>query len=106
MNIQLGEIYWIKLENRIPHPYVVIKINSNNSITVCRITTNQKKLNIPGNISLEIGEGDLKKQSIIDVADVIEVKESQLGQYIGKLNEKRIEEIYSGISFLQKTYFK
>jgi mRNA interferase MazF len=101
---QLGNIYWVSLTNRIPHPYVVIEINSN-LIKLCRITTNQKKANLPGNVLLEIGEGNLEKQSIVDVADVIEVNKSQFSEYIGKLSDKRVNEIITGIKFLEKTYF-
>jgi mRNA interferase MazF len=107
MNIQIGNIYWIQFNEDIPHPHVVIKEPTIDSkdITVALITTNQKKSNSPGNVVLDENEGDLLKPSIVDVANVVKVLESDLGEYIGRLNEKRVDEIKSGIQFLERTYF-
>jgi mRNA interferase MazF len=69
MNIYKGDVYWIKLnenidEKNIPHPHIVIQdtiINQSriDTIVVCGITTNMRKINWPGNILLEIGEANL-----------------------------------------------
>lgn len=103
--IEVGQIYWLITESEIAHPYVIIEIISNEKVKVCGITTNMKKLNLPGNVLLEIGEGNLEKRSIIDVSKYVEIYNKQLGEYIGVLNTSRIKEIHTGIKFLDRTYF-
>jgi len=102
--IKLGNIYWLKTENDIAHPHVVIKLD-HEKVTVCAITTNAKKVNMPGNVVLDLGEGNLDKQSIVEVSKVITLDESQLTQLIGTLSEHRVIEILKGIRFLENTYF-
>lgn len=104
MKIELGNIYWIEFEGRIPHPHVVIEVNDTSQITVCAITTNRKKIHMPGNILLDIGEGNLEKQSIVDVSDVQNINRSLLGDHIGKLSKKRIDEILNGIGFIKRSF--
>lgn len=105
MELKKGNIYWLKLsEESVAHPYVVIDIK-NELIRVVAITTNQKKLVMPGNVLLEKNEGNLVKHSIVEVAKNFEINKSQLGKYIGDISEKRVKEIQNGIGFLQRTYF-
>lgn len=104
MKPKLGNIYWIQLQNHITHPYVVIGIKDN-IVTLCKITTNQKKASLPGNVILEIGEGNLEKSSIVDVASVLEKDITELGEYIGTLSEQRVKQINDGIGLLKRTYF-
>lgn len=106
MKLSVGNIYWLTTEGKIAHPHVIFEIEENgNQVKVCSITTNQKKIHMPGNVVLEIGEGNLEKESIIEVAKVSTVKISELTNYIGHLSGKRVQEIIAGINFLQKTYF-
>lgn len=100
--INLGDIFWLKTENDIAHPHVVIKLTP---IKLVATTTNVKKASMPGNVVLDLNEGNLEKQSIVEVAKVVQVDESQLTQHIGTLNQLRINEIIKGIEFLNNTYF-
>jgi mRNA interferase MazF len=100
----IGEIFWLKTESDISHPHVVIEINSDTA-TVCTITTNKKKFNLPGNVILNPTEGNLEKESIVDVAKVFTVSIDLVGSPIGMLDEKRVKEIIQGISFLKRTFF-
>lgn len=93
MNISIGSIYWLKTESKFSHPYVVIKINEDQSLLVCGITTNMKKLNMPKIIVLEAGEGNLPKQSIIETYNTLTINKPQLGEFIGTLNDERISQI-------------
>jgi mRNA interferase MazF len=102
--IGLGDIYWLKIDSEFKHPDVVIDMQ-NNSVMVCAITTNMNKLSLPGNVILESGEGNLQKQSIVEVAKQYTVDESQLGEYIGYLSQERVKEIKEGIGFINRTYF-
>ena len=117
MVINQGDIYWIQQEGTkqselgyYPHPYVVVQDNLFNhsrihSVVVCALTSNMKQANLPGNILLEMGEGNLEKQSIVVVSKVSAVDKVQLGEYIGSLSKQRVEQILSGMRFLQKTFF-
>lgn len=106
-DIELGNIYWILHRSDFVHPFVVIEIPQPNitDFLLCGITTNQKKASMPGNVVLNEGEGNLSKPSIVDVANVVSVNKDELGEFVGKLDEKRIEEIKAGIQFLKSTYF-
>ena len=114
MLINRGDIYWIQFSDEshsaIAHPHVVVQDNVFNhsrieTTIVCALTTNMKHLNMPGNILLEPGEANLPKQSIIEVAKVSAVDKTQLGDYIGSLDEKRVEQILNGMRFLQRSFF-
>ncbi len=105
MDINLGNIYWLQLEESVAHPYVVIRLSSLTA-DVCALTTNQNKSNMPGNVILDFGEGDLEKQSIVEVSKVARVNKSYLTKFVGKLSEERVEEILKGIRFLKTTYFE
>jgi mRNA interferase MazF len=102
--INVGDIYWIKIPDEITHPHVAIAVNGQ-SLIMCAITTNMKKLHLPGNVLLESGEAGLEKQSIVNVAKVLTIGIEQLGEYIGSTSEQRITEILAGINFLQKSFF-
>ncbi len=96
---ELGEIYWLKTESEIHHPHVVVKLLP---LTVCAITTNMTKQNLPGNVTLSAKEGGLEKQSIVEVSKDIEIDQSELGKFIGTLSESRVIEINTGIKFISK----
>lgn len=105
--IDQGDIYWLHLEKRHPfasdysHPHVVVE-NERSMVKLCAITTNMKKVNLPGNILLEAGEANLPKQSIVDVSRVSTVEKTELGEYIGSLGMQRVDQILTGIGFLQR----
>jgi len=113
MVINQGDIYWTRLEVAdesevgITHPHVVIQDNLLNhsrikTVIACALTTNIKKASQPGNLLLEVGEANLPKQSIVEVSKVSTVNKTQLGEYIGTLSKERIEQILSGMQFLQR----
>jgi mRNA interferase MazF len=113
MVINQGDIYWVPLnepsgaEPGYIHPHVIIQenvINRSriNTVVVCALTTNIKRANAPGNILLEVGEGNLPKQSIVVVSQVSTVNKADLGEYIGSLTQQRIGQILAGMRFLQR----
>jgi mRNA interferase MazF len=55
---------------------------------------------------LDAGEGDLPKRSVVVASKVSAVAKSQLGEYIGRLSEERVEQILAGLRFLQRSFFK
>jgi mRNA interferase MazF len=112
MPIRQGDIYWVALNAPdstgadIPHPHVVIQENILNrsrisTVVACALTTNMKQAKAPGNVLLEVGEGNLPKQSVVVVSKVSTVSKTQLGEYIGSLTPQRVDQILAGMRFLQ-----
>ena len=107
MGINQGDVVWITpnesngVESDHPHPHVVIQVNAQNKVTVCALTTNLKRAKDPGNVLLDEGEAGLPKQSVIVASQVSILDATQLGEFIGTLTEKRIQQILAGIRFLQ-----
>jgi len=112
MVVNQGDIYWVALkdprglEPGITHPHVVIQDNVVNrsrisTVVVCALTTNMKRVSIPGNVLLEPGEANLPRQSIVAVSQVSTVNKMQLGEYIGSLSELRIRQIFAGMRLQQ-----
>ncbi len=113
MEVNQGDVYWVPLkepggsEPGYTHPHVVIQdnvINRSriNTVVVCALTTNSKRANALGNVLLDVGEANLPRQSIVVVSQISTVDKSQLGEYIGSLNEQRINQILAGMRFLQR----
>jgi mRNA interferase MazF len=113
MMVNQGDIYWVPIidpsgaETSHTHPHVVIQDNAINhsrvsTLVVCALTTNAKRVNLPGNVLLEAGEANLPRQSIVVVSQVSTVEKAQLGNYIGSLTQARIDQILAGMRFLQR----
>jgi mRNA interferase MazF len=108
MSLQQGAVYWVQLDStRIPHPHVIVYVDTPqpHQVVICAITTNQRKISLPANILLEVGEADLPKQSIIEVSKHFIIHQSQLGDYIGQLSPRRVEQIIAGMRFLRASFF-
>ena len=109
MVINQGDIYWVEVdepsgsEPGYSHPHVVMQNNLYNqskirTIIVCVLTSNLKYADVPGNVWLEKGEGNLPKASVVNVSQILTVDKSQLGEYIGTLSPNRVNQILDGIS--------
>lgn len=116
MIIHQGDVYWVRLshegaETDIPHPHVVIETGATDAglcegcVVVCALTTDVRKISIPGNILLSAGEADLPRPSIVEVSKILRLDTRQLGQYIGRLSEGRVDAIRAGRRFVQRAYF-
>lgn len=114
--INQGDIYWVQmvdaggLEPDIPHPHVVIQGNVLNhsriaTVVTCVLTSNRKRINMPGNILLEAGEANLTRQSVVEVSKVAAIEKIRLGQYIGTVDAQRVNQILTGLRFLQTSFF-
>ena len=111
MVINQGDIYWIELdeptgsEPGYSHPHVVVQNNvfnasRINTVIVCALTSTVKRAEAPGNVLLEKGEANLSKQSVVLVSQIFTVDKSQLGEFIGTLSERRVQQIIEGIYLL------
>ena len=110
--IQPGDIHWLQPENpddvepRIPHPHVIIQVNAHaaDTVIVCALTSNLRRVSLPGNVLLEAGEANLPRQSVVEVAKITTVETSRLGAYIGTLSEQRVAQILAGIRFIERSF--
>jgi mRNA interferase MazF len=111
LDIKQGDILWIDLG--VPkgsgpgykHPHVVVQNNvfnqsRINTVAVCAITSNLKLANAPGNVLLKKGEGGLKKDSVVNISQIITVDKSDLTEKIGRLSPSKINQIIEGIKLL------
>lgn len=111
MVINQGDIYWVEIdeptgsEPGYTHPHVVVQNNLYNqskirTVIVCALTSNLKYATVPGNVTLETGEANLPKASVVNVSQILTVDKTQLGEYIGTVSSKRVNEILDGIFLL------
>jgi mRNA interferase MazF len=114
--INRGDLFWIEPDEArgsVPgysHPHVVLQDDLFNRsrismVIVCALSSNLKRTNEPGNVLLELGEGNLSKQSVVIVSQLSTVDKQQLGEYIGTLSSERVEQILAGIRFQQAAFF-
>ncbi|MDQ7838245.1 MAG: type II toxin-antitoxin system PemK/MazF family toxin [Thermodesulfobacteriota bacterium] len=111
MVIGQGEIYWVDLgqpsgsEPGYRHPHVVIQNNlfnasKINTVVICALTSNIKRAQAPGNVLLNKGEANLPKKSVVNISQIYTVNKNDLVEKIGKVSEKRFNEILKGIKLL------
>lgn len=111
MYIKQGDIYWIDFG--IPsgsatdyrHPHVVIQNNifnksRLNTLVVCALTSNLKWAKSPGNVLLKKGEGNLPKDSVVNITQIETIDKTFLAERIGALPSSRIREIINGVKLL------
>ena len=113
MVVNQGDIYWVELdepsgsEPGYSHPHIIVQnnvfnVSKINTVIVCALTSNLKRAQAPGNVLLEQNEGNLPKQSVVLVSQIFTVDKSQLGEFIGKLSERRVRQILDGIYLLME----
>jgi mRNA interferase MazF len=96
MKVEVGEIYWVKVDSNFRHPALVIEVNAS-KLKVILITTNAKKLSMLNVISLEAGEGGLEKSSIVETYKSKIIDSNSLSEFIGRLSNQRIDEITNAL---------
>ena len=111
MTIKQGDIYWVDLgepkgsEPGFRHPHVVVQNNifnksRINTIVVCSLTSNIKRAAVPGNVLLNKGEANLKKESVVNVTQVVTVDRADLTEKIGTLSSSRVHQIIAGLKLV------
>ena len=99
--INRGDVFWIGPDDSrgpVPsysHPHVVVQDDVFNhsritTVVVCALTSNLHRANEPGNVLLEVGEGNLPKQSVVVVSQISSVEKARLGERIGSLSDTRV----------------
>ncbi|MBF0560360.1 MAG: type II toxin-antitoxin system PemK/MazF family toxin [Nitrospirae bacterium] len=111
MRIRQGDLYWIEFgdsEGSAPgyrHPHVVVQNNvfndsRLNTVVVCAITSNLKRAEAPGNVMLKKGDGGLKKDSVVNITQLMTVDKADLAEKIGTLAQGKVNQIINGIELL------
>jgi mRNA interferase MazF len=114
--IDRGDVFWVGPDDSrgtVPtysHPHVVVQDDVFNhsritTVVVCALTSNLHRANEPGNVLLEVGEGNLPKQSVVVVSQISSVDKTRLGERIGSLSDARVEQILAGLRFQQVSFF-
>jgi mRNA interferase MazF len=117
VKISRGDVYWVgrsgvsESDGSIPHPHVVIQDDLFNqsridTVIVCALTSHLGRAKEPGNVLLEPGEANLTRQSVILVAQVSSIPKTQLGEFIGSLSEARVDQVLTGLKFLQTSFLR
>jgi mRNA interferase MazF len=106
--INQGDVFWIDLgapSGSAPgyrHPHVVVQNNlfnrsRINTVVVCALTSNLKRVTAPGNVLLERGEANLPRRSVVNVSQLFTVDKADVSEMIGTLSPRRVREILDGI---------
>lgn len=110
MAVTPGDIYWLHADDpdgeppRIAHPHLVIRVDAPDTVEVCALTTNARKISMPGNILLDAGEGSLPKASIVEVSKRQTVPVSRLGAYVGRLAPEYLAQVLAGIRLVDRSF--
>lgn len=113
MNIKQGDIFWVDFgspkgsEPGYRHPHVIIQNNvfnasKINTIVICALTSNLKWARSPGNVLLKKGEGNVPKDSVVNISQIATVDKSFLEEKIGTLPPSKIKQIIDGVKLLIK----
>lgn len=108
MTLRQGEVYWVELgEPRgsapgYSHPHVVIQNDLFNrsrlgTVVMCALTSNLLRAESPGNVLLKKGEGNLPRDSVANVTQIVTVDRDDLAERIGKLPPGRVRAILDGV---------
>lgn len=109
--INQGDVVWVELDEPrgsqpgYRHSCVVVQNNLFNhsnirTVVVCALTLNLKRSEAPGNVLLDKGEGNLSKQSVVNVSQILTVDKTQITDQIGKLSARRVKQISDGIKLV------
>jgi mRNA interferase MazF len=115
--INRGDLFWMEPDDaRGPapsysHPHVVVQEDVFNharitTVIVCALTSNLHRASEPGNVLLDVGEGNLPQQSVVVVSQISSVDKSRLGAWIGSLSAARVDQILAGLRFQQVSFFR
>ena len=117
MRIDRGDLFWIAPEHSggasadYSHPHVVVQDDVFNhsrieTVVVCALSSQLQRASEPGNLLLELGEGNLPQQSVVVVSQICSVAKAHLGERIGSLSAQRVEQILAGLRFQQRSFFE
>jgi len=111
MEIKQGDIFWIEFDEPLGsepgyrRPCVIVQNNIFNqsairTVVVCLLTSNMDRVNLPGNVLLEQGQGGVTKASVVNITQIFTVNKNDLIEYLGSIPQQKLKQIISGINIL------
>jgi mRNA interferase MazF len=101
--IQRGRPRDAVVAGRRPHAVIqsnAFSLSGVSTVLVVPITSSVSRMEMPGNVALETGEGGLREQSVANVSQVTVVDRRRLRRPMGQLSEHRVREIIAGLNLL------
>ncbi len=110
-DVRQGDVFWVDFgeprgsEPGYRRPCVVVQNGLFNqsrlrTVVVCALTSTIWLAARPGNVALDVGEANLSKPSVVNVTQIFTVDRSALGQRVGVLSRRRVEEVVRGIGLV------
>lgn len=111
MVIRKGGVYWVDFspakgsEPMGKRPGLVLQsdlLNDSkiNTVIVAAITSNLKFGRLPGNVTLQKGEANLPKRSVINMTQIKTVDKTSLKEQIGTLSKERLVQVFAGMKLV------
>ena len=111
MVIRKGSVYWVDFspakgsEPMGKRPGLVLQndlLNDSklNTVIVAAITSTLKFGELPGNVSLDKGEANLPRRSVINMTQIKTVDKLSLKEKIGTLSKERLAQVYEGMKLV------
>ena len=115
--VNRGDVFWVgpdASKGSVPgsaHPHVVVQDDVFNhsrigTVVVCALSSNLNRASEPGNVLLQSGEAGLARQSVVVVSQISTLYKWRLGERVGTLSHERVEQILTGMRFLQAAFFR
>lgn len=109
MVIHQGDIYWANLgapfgsEPGYRRPVLVLQSDNLNdtriaTVVVCILTTNLRRAEAIGNVTLAAGEAGLPRPSIANVTQLYTLDRSRLTEYLGSLSPRKLRHVLEGVA--------
>lgn len=106
--IKRGEIWWASLEKPggaepgYRRPVLIIQADAFNrsrinTVIAAVISSNLKLSQAPGNVRLAQGVSSLKKESVVNVSQLITLDKSFLSEHVGRISSSKQREIDEGL---------
>ena len=103
-----GEIWWASLrapsgsEPGYRRPILIVQADSFNrskinTVIAVAITSNLRLAQAPGNVRLTKRQSGLKRDSVVNVSQVITLNKSFLTERVGRLPESKLREVDDGL---------
>ena len=67
------------------------------AIILCALTSSLRRAAAPGNVLLAKGEGNLSKDSVVNMTQLFTIDKGELTDRIGRLGNDRVADILRGI---------
>jgi len=103
-----GEIWWASLratsgsEPAYRRPILIVQADSFNrskinTIIAAAITSNLRLAQAPGNVRLTKRQSGLKRDSVVNVSQVVTLNKSFLTERVGRVPESKLREVDDGL---------